>query len=167
MENQSTSNSSIGKKIFAILLVIAIIIVGATLYVYSQQTKDQTDPITEINSGEFSAEVRELGLAETLSGFPADLPMQTGNQVLKNYEAESNDGRLQSTKRFTTSLTVAQALQTYTNFFVSKDWVRNVEGALQSPVLMRRGENTLIISVSQESTGADTIVEITLTQNQN
>jgi hypothetical protein len=167
MDNTENTTGASGSKFLPLMVVLIVLIALAGFFLFMKKDKTGPDTTPDGTEQEFSFEKRELGLAETLSGFPSDLPMQTGNQVLQNYEAESNDGRLQSTKKFTTSLSVTQALQTYTNFFISKDWLRNTDGALASPVLMRRGSNVLMISVSQDSTDSDTIVEITLTQNQN
>lgn len=166
MKTQSKLPGSISKTFLGIFFILIIIIALVTVYFYLRKAPDMNNSVTEISSGEFSAEVKKLGSAEILSGFPEDLPMQDGSEVLDNYEATSNDGRIQSTKLFKSPQTTAQALQTYTNFFTGKGWVRNVGGSLTSPILMRRADDTLMISVSSGIDSSEAIVEITLTQNQ-
>ncbi|HMQ02167.1 MAG TPA: hypothetical protein PKD79_03840 [Candidatus Doudnabacteria bacterium] len=165
MDNQANASGAGNAKLLPILVILIVLLIAAGLFLF--MNKEQT-PVLDSSpdvSQELSVQTTQLGAGETPRGIPANLPMQTGNQVLQNYEALANDGRLQSTKIFSTSLSVAQALQIYTSFFEDLNWVRNTTGTLQSPVLMKNKQDSLMIIVTKESAQEDTIVEISLTQH--
>lgn len=162
MENtQTTSNSNSKRKLLLIVVFVALIIAGI-FYFYQNQNITEFANDGSISLDEFRVSTIELSAGENPTGIPADLPMQIGNRILQNTESRTVDGRIQSVKKFTTSFTEAQALQTYTQFFEGQNWVRSESGVLESPVLMRNKQNSLLIVVATEF--SETVVELSLTQ---
>lgn len=156
-----TRGLTVGIIVFLLILLLAL-----AGYFYRRNANTGVERLfgEEISLADFRVKTTELPVGANPVGIPVDLPMQEGNQILANTESRATDGRIQSVKKFSTSLTVAKALQTYVSFFESKGWVRNSSGALQSPVLLRNKQNALSISAVRGLGESYTVVEISLIQ---
>ncbi len=117
------------------------------------------------NTADFKLETKELSKTEALPGFPKDFPIEAGSTILQNYQATTSDGRIQSTKKFTTKLSTVEALDKYTRFFENLEWLNTGNGK-QSPVLLKKKNDTLTILATQSSTDKSiTELEVILVQN--
>lgn len=147
-----------------IVLAIALLIVtGLFLYL---QPKGQNPLASKksITEQEFNLETKDTAPSVVLQGFPKDLPIEAGSKVLQSYESDSGNGRLQSTKKFTSSLTPQAALAKYVSFFESQDYVRTTTEPLTSPATLLKKDASVMVVINS---GAENVteVEITLLQN--
>jgi hypothetical protein len=145
------------------ILAVALILLAAFYFFYKKSRFGSNVP--EVQT--FAVTKQDLPDSQIPSGFPADLPLEADTQVTQNYEATTTDGRKQSKRIFSTTKTLAQAMQIYTNFFTRLDWVEiptpNSEpGSLVS--LLRKGDDVLNISVKTDSKTNLKTVELTLTE---
>lgn len=149
-----------------IVLAIALLIVtGLFLYLQPEGQNILTSK-KSITEKEFKLETKEAADSVILSGFPKDLPMESGSQVLQSYESNSGNGRLQSTKKFTSSLSVSAALEKYTDFFKDNGWAQTGDLTQASPVILSKKDDTTMLVVTDDSDNG-TVVEVTILQKQN
>ncbi len=153
------------KKIELIAIIVGLgAVVAAGFYFYNQQNLDK---VAEIENVPFSVDKKELNTTQVPSGFPADFPVEPGSRIVKNYEATTSDGRLQSTRSLTTNKTLEQAAQSYADYFIDLGWT---EVESQNPdsntsnSLLRRKDNILLIVARNNPATKEKTVEVTLTE---
>lgn len=153
------------KKLW-IFLVGLLIIIGVVLYVYFTDRK-HTEP--ELKPLEVST--KELGNTQTPAGFPKNLPSEIGSKTLQNYESSTNDGRLQSTKKVTSSKAPLEALNLYVNFFKNEGYaggyqeMASTSGGQQVAQMQKDQDLLMIVATPTESDGSE--IEMTLVQKLN
>lgn len=154
--NQKPFNDKL-LKIAGILIVIAVVVGGFYMY-YSNNSSEQLT-----KAPEFAVQKNDLVDEKIPSGFPLNLPVERNSTVLQNYEATTNDGRVQSTRIVTTTKTVAEAIEVYSDFFATLGWVEMpANGASATTVLMLKGDDTLLIS-AKENSPTERSISLTLT----
>lgn len=144
-----------------ILLVLAAAVAGG-FYAYKQQH------IVEEVEIPFSVEKTELSGGQLPTGFPKDLPIAAGANILENYEAKASDGRLQSTISFTTQANLEAAVASYVEFFEGKNWLE-IEGLFSSATesvtaMMKYQEDRLMIEAKSDPSTNQHIVKLDLLQ---
>lgn len=149
----------------ALLLGVLLIIlfIGIGYFAFTWKKNHTQSPQNAQQQSGFAVAAKDLSPTQTLSGFPENLPQEDDAQVLQNSELTTNtDGRLQSTKKFTSHLTPKEALVKYSNFFKDLGWESNVSGPIESPALFLKDQNILMIVTRP---GTDTEVELTIIQS--
>lgn len=147
-------------SLLIVLTILLLIVAGVFFYLMPKKQMENSRP------EDFKVTTEEVKGVQTLQGFPVNLPVEAGSIDLQNYESTSNDGRIQSTKKFTTELTITEATQKYVEFFKKLGW--QVTAKTTSPVLLVRKNDALKIEVTKSSEkNAKSVVEITLVQNKN
>ncbi len=151
-------------------LIIIVLLVAAGFFWFFMKKNDSPSVVKEDRlqaqqaAAEFKVETKQLGKTQILSGFPTNLPQEEGGTILQNYESKSSDGRLQSTKKFTSTLGTQSALTKYVNFFEDLGWNRSSKDPVKSPALFAKGQDILMIVANKESGEKNTVVEITMIQ---
>jgi hypothetical protein len=149
-----------GKKAWIFFGGAALIVAGFLILTYLDKNASKTVPLEVTTT--------ELGKATVPKGLPHDLPVEAGSKILQNYEARSNDGRLQSTRQISVSQAAPEALQIYLKFLETKGWQGGVDAAAsieggQQAAIMKNPSGMLMI-VATPAGDNKSIVELTLTQ---
>lgn len=143
------------KKLWIILIIVVLAVVAAGFYTSMNRTKP------------LKVETTDLAPTTMPNGFAADLPSETGSMVKENYEATTNDGRHQSTRVFTTFKALDEAVKVYSQYFTTQGWVeietQNVNSNLVN-ILMKKENDTLLISGRNNETLQEKTVSLTLTE---
>lgn len=148
-----------------VLAVLLLLVAGLFLYLQPEGVNKMTGK-RDVAEKEFKLETKDAPSSAILAGFPKDLPMEAGSKVLQSYESDSGNGRLQSTKKFTTALSVSAALEKYTTYFQGSGWLQTDSDAKTSPItLIQKNDTVMIVATNDPDNG--TVVEITILQNQN
>jgi hypothetical protein len=155
--------------VLGIILIVLLIAAGFFWFFIRENNgqtadnnKDRLQP--QQAAADFNVETKQLAKTQILRGFPTNLPQEEGGKILQNYESQSSDGRLQSTKKFTSTSTPQAALTKYANFFEDLGWARNSKDSIKSPALFSKGQDILMIVSNKESGENNTVVEITMIQ---
>lgn len=155
------NNLRMDKKAWAILAG-TILIVAASIFLYYQEKNARNKPKP------LEVKTSQLDQSDTPSGFPKDLPIERGSEVLQNYETHTNDGRLQSTKQFTVQKEARAALDFYTDYFKKLGYdggysdSSSTEGGQQIALMQNKSGLLMIVATSNGS--KQSTVELTLTQ---
>ena len=149
-----------GKKAWIFFGGAALIVAGFLFLTYLDNQTPKIEP--------FKVTTTELGKATVPTGLPQDLPSEAGSKVLQNYEARTNDGRLQSTRQISIKKAAPAALKVYLDFLTTKDWKGGIDSAASSDggqqvALMQNSTGTLMI-IATPNGDNQSIVELTLTQ---
>ena len=160
LELNKVHHISMGVIVFLGVLVIVLLAVS-WIFWFKREHVDSKVPT------KFKVETSKLPDTQTLSGFPEDLPMEDADRIVKNLESKTNDGRLQSTKKFITKLAPEQALYKYAIFFMQpkQNWIRSERGEIKSPALFKKDNDILMLVTSKDSKTSETVVEITIIQS--
>lgn len=161
MDNQ-TSFQSKRTVILLIILIVSLIVAGFFWFNWFNQN-NKSDSRTNQTAG-FKVNTKDLGKAELLSGFPANLPQLPGTKILKNTEYSTSDGRLQSTKKFIAPLSIQSSLKKYSKFFQDLGWANGKNDSTKSPLLLTKGRDILMIVVRPDVDTTSSQVEITIIQ---
>lgn len=156
------ANSLNRTTILVIILIMSAALAGFFLY----RSQKSAPPLEESSRTAHQIEVVDLPKAQNPAGIPQDLPLDPGSKVIQNYESTAPDGRIQSTKKFTTPLGVDEALAKYHKFFEARGWKRNVTGPLTSPLAYKGANGALMIVVNEDASQTGSEVEITVLQTQ-
>ena len=141
MENQITPPTN-KTKLLGIILIVLLIAVG--FFALFRYLKDK-GLTTKNNSAEgFKVETKTLGKADKLTGFPSNLPILPGSKIIENIEYRTNDGRLQSTKKFSAPFSTQSALNKYVDFFEGLGWVKGDKNNSKSPILLSKKQDMLM-----------------------
>lgn len=146
------------KKVVITLGVIVAVILLAAFYFFVLKNR---------NNSKFSIEKQELGMAEIPVGFPRNLPIEAGSQILQNYEASTTDGRIQSTRVVTTKKPLDQAVKVYEDFFVKDGWKKIPDTSATTGVMtaiFRKGDNLLLIKAKTTPELNQSTIELSLTE---
>ncbi len=150
------------KQLLVGALIVLLILTGFFWFLWSKNyftTKvDQTTP-------KFEVQTKDVNKTQTLKGFPDNLPSESGGKILQNSESTTNDGRTQSTRKFTSALSAQKALVKYASFFENLGWVRNNTEAIKSPALFSKDNNILMIVATEDPAGKGSILEVSVIQN--
>ena len=148
-----------------IILILLLLLVGLFLFFNARNHKNQGN--SDQKKVEFKANTQQLTENQVLRGFPLTFPKEEGSTTLQNSESTSNtDGRIQSTKKFTSQLSAQKSLQKYADFFKNLGWKDgNGEKALESPALFTKDSDILMIVATPDQTDDTSVVEITIIQN--
>jgi hypothetical protein len=145
------------------LVKIAVILAVATVAVYGLYLLRINKPVQQQRVEAFSVEKTDLQSDQLPQGFPENLPEEAGAKITQNYDATTNDGRVQSTRVMTTNKSLAVAVETYSDFFAGLGWkaiTGNSDGS--TTILMLKGDDSLLI-VGSESNN-ERSVTLTLTE---
>ena len=161
MDNQinSEENSTKRNVVLVILLIVSLGLAGFFLIQYFLGLHVNNPEPIENQIKKF-----DLPKSENPVGIPYNLPIDPGVKIDQNYESTTTDGRLQSTKSFTTSASVQASLEKYHKFFSDYGWQRNSSGPLESPLAYKSPLGALMIVVNPSSSGNGSVVEITVLQ---
>lgn len=147
-----------------VLAVLLLLVAGLFLYLQPEGVNILTGK-RDVAEKDFKLETKDTPSSAILTGFPKDLPMEAGSKVLQSYESDSGNGRLQSTKKFTTTLSVSVALEKYTSFFKDTGWLQTDSDVKTSPItLIKKNDTVMVVATNDPDNG--TVVEITILQNQ-
>lgn len=161
MDN-SVSPKTNHKQLLVGALIVLLILAGFFWFLWS---KNYLNNKTTTNTPEFKVETKDVNKTQTLKGFPDNLPSESGGKILQNSESSTNDGRTQSTRKFTSSLSPQKALVKYASFFEDLGWVRNSTEAIKSPALFSKDNNILMIVANEDSATKGSILEVSVIQN--
>lgn len=160
MDNQTGSHS---KHVFIIFIILIVSLLVAGFFLFRWYRNYKAKPATSQTAG-FKVDTTDLSKVAQLKGFPKNFPLEAGQKVLQNSESKSNDGRLQSTKKFTSSLSAQRALTAYADFFKKNGWTSNTTGTIESPAIFSKNQDILMIVTSKDVITSKTVVEITIVQ---
>lgn len=142
--------------------ITLILIAGLILYFLNKNTRPKQAPLEVIKT--------DLGIATIPTGLPANLPSEVGSKVLQNYEAKTNDGRMQFTRQITSKKDARTALDVYVEFFKTLGYTGGFSEASsakdgQQIAQMVKDKNLLMIVASPSVEGPEqSTVEIILNQ---
>jgi hypothetical protein len=151
------------KKLLGIAILLAIVAALTAGFFYMQ------DKSADNNSAEkpFSAEKKDLELGELASGFPENMPIEVGSEIVQNSESTTSDGRVESKLITTTNLTLTQSVKSYVDFFVGQGWVvvnnQSVD-ANNVTATLRKKDDALMIVGRNDIKSSEKTVEISLTE---
>jgi hypothetical protein len=157
---QTNTSANIPRTPITVAIVLAVIaLIAAALYWQKFGGNSAPRP--------FAVEKTQLSSDSIPKGFPADLPTESGAQVLENHEATTTDGRLQSTRKIITTKSLTAAAEEYQRFFEKHGWkVIPTDSASEQSVtvLMRKENDTLTIVAMESSQTNRRTVELALTE---
>lgn len=133
------------KLILLVVIVILAIIAGIIYF----QIKDNT-------AEEFKPAVTELDDTVVPRGFPPAFPIEPGSEILQNYQAKAEDGRIQYTREVTTNKSPDEAIEFFKDHF--KKWGWEESGAN----LLKKDNDTVSINATSGQAAGKTTVLITL-----
>lgn len=155
------------KNLFKIAIAIGIIAIIAIGFYFYDLAKHRQSNSEQTNQPLFSVDKKDLIQAAIPKGFPQDLPVESGAEVLQNYEATTNDGRTQSTRITATKKTLTEAVKIYSDFFTKSGWktisTETPDANTQSSLLLKDGDSLLIVARAGESD--HNTIGLTLTQS--
>lgn len=155
--------------IAGIFTVAAIILVAFYFTQYPsneepQQTFADIPPEVDFTKP-FATESKDLPITELSSAFPHGLPSEYGSEILKNSEITTPDGRVQSVRKFTTNKSLAEATNTYRDYFLANEWVlattSNNDGTIST--LLRKKNDLLSITAKVDKESGSNTIELNLT----
>jgi len=109
-----------------LLTVIVVVLVAAAVYflfikgdggLIGQKISQNARP-----KPSFEVTKTDVSPSEKPSGFPASVSIEKGATITQNYEADTTDGRHQSTRVFESSKTVAQNYKIYMDSLSQNGW---------------------------------------------
>lgn len=157
------NSMQIDKKTWIMVGGVALIVIaGLILYFSNRNTNPKQVPLQVTKN--------DLGIATVPTGLPANLPSEVGSKVLQNYEAKTNDGRMQFTRQITSKKDARTALDVYVEFFKTLGYTGGFSEAASSKdgqqiAQMVKDKNLLMIVASPSVEGPEqSTVELTLTQ---
>ena len=150
------------KKLLVGALIVLLVLAGFFWFLWS---KNYLNNKVTTNTTEFKVETKDVNKTQALKGFPENLPSEAGGQILQNSESSTNDGRSQSTRKFTSQLSAQKALVKYANFFEDLGWVRNSKEAIKSPALFSKDNNILMIVANEDAATKGSILEVSVIQS--
>lgn len=150
------------KKLLILLIIslaaaaLAVVYFGLVSNAPTTNTQDEVKP--------FAVDKKDLSAASLPPGFQKDFPVETGSEILQNYQAQTTDGRTQSTRIVSTKRAIPETVSIYKNYFANLGWVQVGSTASSSVVQMIKNDDVLqIVGEAQEGVTQKT-VQITLTQ---
>ncbi len=150
------------KKLLVGALIVLLILAGFFWFLWS---KNYFPNKVDQTASKFEVQTTEINKTEALKGFPENLPSEAGGQILQNSESSTNDGRSQSTRKFTSALSAQKALVKYASFFEDLGWIRNSTEVIKSPALFSKDGNILMIVATEDSASKGSILEVSVIQS--
>lgn len=150
-----------------IIIIVLVILLGGVLSIYLSQEKHESPQENVIIPAKI--ETKQIDPAQVPGNLPADLPIQSDDQILQNYEAVSGNGTTQGTRVMATSKNFDEAIKTYSDFFRQNKWsvVKEEKNLEFRYVLMKQEDKTVLVLVKKNPSpknGQINTVEITLTE---
>lgn len=146
------------KSLIISVLVLILIVIGVMYYLQKKNGNDASD---------FEVTQEEIPKNQNPQGFESDFPVEAGATVLQNFEAKTEDGRVQSTKVLSTKNSLTEAVQIYSSYFASKGWAEIPSDSSNEEnisVVLRKNDDLLLIKGKTNSDNTLTTVEVSLTQ---
>lgn len=146
-----------------LLIIVPIFVLILAILCYFLWSKNHSTP-TQKPVEHFGIEKKDLGQEQVPSGFPQDVPVLTGSQLVQNYESTAPDGRKQSTMKFANIKSLTDASATYQKYFEKLGWTAvKLEGNTStSPILMSKGDASLMIDAKVDPASGSNSIELTL-----
>lgn len=105
---------------------------------------------------------QEVPKEQAPSGFPADIPIETGAKITQNFLAKVSDGRTQATRVFESKKTVKQNYDLYASFLTKNTW--KTDGSSETPnlssLLATKGGSQLTINIAKNTISGIVTVEL-------
>lgn len=155
---------SIKKWLVGLVVLVAIALGGtmiATMFI------DQASDGTKKDDGNPSKITKsEVADDKLPSKMPANIPQETGAQVMDNFTAVNDEGLYQATREFETAKSLAENLTLYTNYLKNNDWdiLSTIDKPSFKSVVGSRGADRLQITISENSSTKIKTVTISFSQ---
>ncbi len=142
-------------KIKVIIIISILAVIAAGFYIYTNQ------PQTLV------VEKKDLQSSQLPSGFPSTFPVEMGSRVLENFEASTQDGRKQYTRTVTTNKSAEERVKDFRLYFLDLGWIEietSKPDANTISTLLRKGDDTVLITSYEDSKKKQKTVSVTLTE---
>lgn len=105
-------------KIKILIGVVVLGLIGVGLYFLT----DQYSPFNGKTNKESGITLTNVPISILPNNFPSNLPIETGAQLLENYEAVAPDNRKQSTQVYTTRKSLSENIKIYSDYMQKNGW---------------------------------------------
>lgn len=152
-----TKSIKIGLVVFAVIVVGALI--GLMVTRHNQPPAASQIAPLQVNKTEVSTE-------KLPEKFPTDIPLESGANIINNYNATTPDGRFQATRTFQTSKSLSDNLAIYSKYLTDHKWVvKTVSGSESAKMVSGSKDNQrLQITLSENSESHIKTVAISYTE---
>jgi hypothetical protein len=162
------------KKSLIVIVVLILVIVGFLGFARYKKLKKQTAPnntraiVEQKRLPPTKVEIKELSQAETPAGFLKDFPFESGAQIIKNYQAQTETGT-QFTRNFYSQKSPDDNFKLYEKYFSEKKWnillsINYPNNPVKSLSVKDLEGNAYDISISKDKGSLKTIVNASVTQ---
>lgn len=106
----------------------------------------------------------EIDRNQAPTGFPKELPIESGAVIVQNYEAQAPTGQHQATRVFESKKTVAQNYKLYLDYLTKNGW--QIKAKTESPALSSifavKADGFLTINISKNAITNSVTVDLSL-----
>ncbi len=155
----------LSKKTLGILAVIILALVIILAVVKSRKNNDSGNENANTPAPVTKTEVPKNQLPNK---FPDNIPIESGAEVVDNYNASTTDGRYQATRTFVTEGSLAGNLKLYSDYLKDNGWTTQavVDQSTYKMVVGMKDKQQLQIAIDENSSSKVKTVTISLTEVQ-
>lgn len=152
------------RKLISILCFIILIVI---LFVVSYKAVDKIRDANKIK--EIQVTTTPVDPKKLPEGFLSSVPIEKGAKITQNYNAVSEDGRVQATRTFETKKSLIENFKIYEDYLKNNDWQidSTVDQTSFKMLFGKKDGSTLQISMSENSLTKIRSVNISFTGKKN
>ncbi len=173
----STNHSR--KVVWVLVAVCALAIFTSALVVYinNQYMEQYASNETVAMAGNKNTQpappkvtkVTDVASSQSPNLFPKDLPMESGSQIVKNYNTSTAEGRTIGTRVFVTAKTIDENYKIYESYFKQKGWTVTaapaVKGNTSKTMIATKDNMQAQVTIGDDPVAKAKTVAIIITQN--
>lgn len=148
-------------KIKILIGVVLLALIGVGVYFLT----DKYSPFSGKTNKESGIIVTNIPISHLPNNFPSNLPVETGSQLLENYEATSVDNGKQSTQVYTTRKTLSENVKIYTEYLQKNGWIilSQEDKPTYKMIYASKGISFLQVDLTEQSSPLANTIGISIT----
>ena len=154
---------TIKKMLVGLLLILAA---AAALTLIARQFMGPDTNVAEQEDGQLKLNKQDVAAEQLPQQFPSNLPVEAGATITENFNATTDDGRIQATRAFTTKKTLAENLTLYTKYMKDNGWTigLTVDESMEKMVAGSKGSQRLQVNIVEHPSTNIRTVTISVTE---
>ena len=148
------------KKVLILIVVLAVIAAGAVIWKAKRVPVKPINPGNQGQSSQPKVEVTAIDPTKLPQGLPSDLPMESGAQVLQNFEAKDPvSGKTQASRAYVSKKTLDEVFASYQSYLQKNGW--SVQSTINQPGLKNisalKDNTRLSVTIAKDAEGRNTV----------